>query len=423
MLLVSGLGLRQGLATLLRSNLDRSLLEALALARPLVNEENGHLRLEHPGEEDPALKELPGDLAILLYREGNLVGTLGKLPPAPPSSPQEGCFSQRAWRFCGLKLPGGVLLAGRPLEGIQESLEAMDRVLLWIGPLAFTLTGLLGYLLVGRALAPVRQLTLAAHTRAHTQTWEPLPLPSSQDELRTLAEAFNALFSALLSALERERRFTQDAAHELRTPLTVLLGRLEQAREENRDPRLEPRLAQALKAGQKLLRLVEDLLHLARAEAGQGFKRERLDLSAVMQETVEDISPLFAARGVRLEMELPQELLILWGDPIALAMAVRNLLDNALKFSPQGARVTLSLQRQGGYALLAVEDEGPGFPEEALPYVFQRFYQAKEEHRLQGSGLGLSIVAAIVRWHGGSVSAQNTPRGARVIITLPLVEA
>lgn len=106
-------------------------------------------------------------------------------------------------------------------------------------------------------------------------------------------------------------------------------------------------------------------------------------------------------------MELPQELLILWGDPIALAMAVRNLLDNALKFSPQGARVTLFLQRQGGYAVLAVEDEGPGFPEEALPYVFQRFYQAKEEHRLQGSGLGLSIVAAIVRWHGGSVSAQK----------------
>lgn len=415
-LLLAGLALRQGVARVLQAALDRSLQEALALAQPLVSEEDGHLRL---GGEGEVVRELPGDLGLLLYQGDVPVGGLGQAPPVRPA-PREGCFAQGEWRFCGQRVEGGFLLAGRPLAGLEGSLAALDRVLLWVGPAAFLLASLLGYLLLGHALAPVHRLTAAARTRAQAATPDPLPLPQARDELRTLAEAFNALLEALAQALERERRFTQDAAHELRTPLTVFLGRLEQAEEENQDPRLAPRLAQARRGAERLLRLAEDLLHLARAESPAGLRREVLDLRAVAREVAEDLEPLFAARGVTLEVRLPLEPLWVLGDRAALALAVRNLLDNALKFASKG-RVRLLLRREGDRAFLAVEDQGPGFPEAALPHLFQRFYQAQEEHRRMGSGLGLALVRAVVQGHKGGVWAENRPEGgARVGFWLPL---
>ncbi|WP_243028724.1 sensor histidine kinase [Thermus albus] len=415
-LALSGLLLRQGLTAILLENLDRSLQEALALIRPLLNEENGRPSLGSP-EEETALEHLPGDLALALYRDGKVLDARGRLPtPAP--TPREGCFTQGGWRFCGLRVEGGTFLAGRPLAGVWESREALDRVLLVVGPGGLLLGIFLGYLLLGRALSPVHRLTEAAQERARSQSWNPLPLPPTRDELRTLAEAFNSLIAALVAALERERRFTQDAAHELRTPLTVLLGRLEQAREVNRDPLLATKLELAYRSAQRLLRLAEDLLHLARAEAGRGLHREPVALEAVVREVVEDLEPLFAEKGMRLEVDLPAAPVTVLGDRTALGMVVRNLLDNTLKFAP-GGRVRLQLRRDGEEALLEVTDDGPGFPEEALPHLFERFYQAKVEHRRLGSGLGLAIVAALVHWHGGSVEARNAP-GAQVVVRLPL---
>lgn len=414
-LFISGVTLRQGLESILRANLDRSLLEALSLARPLLNEENGHMRWEQEGVE--AVRGLPGDL-VLLYGQDRLVEVLGGSLSLTPS-PREGCFTEGAWRFCGHKVGEGYLVAGRPLGGLKESLEALDRVLWGVGPGAFILALILGYILLGKALAPVHQLTLSAQQRARTQTFAPLPLPPARDELRTLAEAFNALMAALVAALDRERRFTQDAAHELRTPLTVLLGRLEQAREENRDPRLTPRLEAAHRSAQRLLSLVEELLRLARAEAGHGLRLDPVVLNEVARQVAEDLEPLFASKGIGLEVRLPPKPLVILGDEAALAMAVRNLLDNALKFSGKGA-VRLYLYPEGQEAVLEVRDEGPGFPPEALPHLFKRFYQAKEEHRRLGSGLGLAIVAAVVRWHGGWVEAANAEPGARVVVRFPL---
>ncbi|WP_018465955.1 sensor histidine kinase [Calidithermus timidus] len=415
-LLLAGISLRLGLERILQSELDQSLQAALILAEPWVNNDNGRLGLSQEGELPP---KLPADLALLLYGPRGLVEALGPKPQPLPAA-RIGCFASGEWRFCGRGVEGAILLAGRPLAGLEASLEALNRVLWAIAPGALLLALGLGYFLVGRALGPVRLLTEAARERALGRIWNrPLPEPSVRDELFTLSQAFNALLKSLGELIESERRFTQDAAHELRTPLTVLLGRLEQAQEKNHDPQVARALEQAYRSAQRLLALVEKLLHLARAEAGQGLLRERVSLHRLVAEEVEDMRPLFEVKGLALHVLLPQEPLEVTGDRLALGLALRNLLENALKFTPSG-EVRVRLRKEGEWALLEVEDTGGGFPEEALPHLFQRFYQARVEHRRSGSGLGLALVAAIVRWHGGRVEATNTAEGARMSLWLPL---
>ncbi|ADH64972.1 integral membrane sensor signal transduction histidine kinase [Allomeiothermus silvanus DSM 9946] len=415
-LLLAGVGLRLGLERILRSELDQSLHAALILAGPWVNSDNGQLSLSQEGE---LLPQLPPDLTLLLFGPQGLVEALGK-KPQPLPSPREGCFTTGSWRLCGRTVEKATLLAGRPLAGLEESLAALDRILWVVAPGALLLALGLGYLLMGRALNPVRLLTQAARERAVGRIWNrPLPEPAVRDELFTLSRAFNELLQSLGELIESERRFTQDAAHELRTPLTVLLGRLEQAQEENRDPQVARALEHAHRSAGRMLALVEKLLHLARAEAGQGLLREPLLLNRLLAEEAEDLRPLFEAKGLALRVFLWEEPLEVMGDRLALGLALRNLLENALKFTAAG-EVRLTLRKEGQEALLQVEDTGGGFPEEALPHVFQRFYQARVEHRRNGSGLGLALVAAIVRWHGGTVKAANLPQGAQIGVRLPL---
>ncbi|MBO1437971.1 HAMP domain-containing sensor histidine kinase [Meiothermus sp. CFH 77666] len=415
-LLLAGLGLRLGLARILQAELDQRLQEALVLAQPWVNSDNERLGFSQEGE---LLPKLPPDLVLLLYGAQDLTEGLGRAPHPPPA-PRVGCFAATGFRFCGTRADGGVLLAGRPLAGLEASLQALERVLFWVFPAALGLALALGYFLVGRALRPVRTLTLAARERAQSRSWNrPLPLPAARDELFTLSQAFNALLASLGQLIENERRFTQDAAHELRTPLTVLLGRLEQAQEKNRDPQVAQALDSAHRSTQRLLALVEKLLQLVRAEAGQGLVRETVALNELAAEVAEDLYPLFEAKGLVLRVNLAERPFLVTGDRLALGLALRNLLENALKFTPAG-EVWLTLRQMGAEALVEVEDTGGGIPEAALPHLFERFYQAQVEHRRSGSGLGLALVAAIARWHGGQVEVANGPRGARFRLWLPM---
>ena len=415
-LALAGVGQRIGLERILRGDLEQRLRDALTLARPLVATDEDNLRLSQEGELVP---RLPADLALLLYRpNAQLAETLGRAPrPLPP--PQTGCFSQGDWQICGEPIRGGWMLAAKPLDGLRESLSALNRVLWAVSPLAVLLALTLGYALAGRALAPVRQLTQAARERASRRLWDaPLPEPRANDELRTLSQSFNGLLATLGEVIEGERRFTQDAAHELRTPLTALLGRLEQAREKNRDPEVARVLERTQHSALGLLRLVEKLLQLARTEAGQGFAREPVALAALAQEIAEELQPLFEAKGLHLELEFVAPVLV-QGDRLALGLALRNLRDNALKFTAAGG-VRLGVRQEGRWGVVEVSDSGPGIPEAALPHLFERFYQARAEHRQHGSGLGLALVAAVVRWHGGQVEAANTAAGARMTLRLPL---
>lgn len=415
-LVASGVGLYLLLARNLTASLDASLLEAARLLVAFVEDEDGVPVLQQEGEAVPQLR---ADLvAVVLDEQGNRIDSLGRAPGGLPKLP--GGFSTwEDWRVYAEGLPGGTLLTLRERDAVDDPLESFAASFLVLAPLAVLTAFALGYLLAGRALAPVDRLTRAAYDLAQRRAWrERLPEPERRDELWRLAAASNALLGTLAEVIEGERRFTADASHELRTPLTVLRGRLEGALEAASELKVRAALEKALGAADELLTLVEKLLLLARTEAGQAAPTERVALDEVAFETAEAIRPRFDEKRLALILELPEAPVAVLGDRMALAVLVRNLLENALKFTPRG-HVTLRVE-DGLQVHLSVEDSGPGIPATALSRLFDRFYQADVRHRRSGSGLGLAIVRSVALWHGGEVCAENRPAGgARFVLELP----
>jgi two-component system, OmpR family, sensor kinase len=416
-LAASGLGLHLLLRRNLYQSLDNSLREAAHLLSVLADDETGVLRLS---DEDGKL-QLPADVvALLFHSDGQLIDSLGRTPGITPHL-ELGLSTQAQWRVYAEKIEDSTLAVMRNVERVEESLQQFDLSFLVLSPLAVLLAFALGYAFAARALNPVTSLTQAAYDLAERRAWrEVLPEPQQKDEVWRLARATNTLLETLASVIETERRFTADAAHELRTPLTVLQGRLEQALEQNQDSNLAPLLNKSATALEELLTLVEKLLFLARAEAGQGLSRERVDLADLVCNVAELLRPRLEQKGLRLALELPQKAVTVAGDSVALGLLLRNLLENAAKFTEQG-EVSVKVRQEGPEVTLVVEDTGQGLPAEALPHLFERFYQADVRHRRMGSGLGLALVKSIAAWHAGSVRASNREGGgARFVVTLPV---
>jgi two-component system, OmpR family, sensor kinase len=417
-LAASGVGLHFLLRRNLYQSLDNSLHESVSLLNSLSVDPGEVLKLR---DEDGALR-LPADLTALLFdADGNLLDNLG---PAPQTLPKIvlGFSAWEDWRVYGEVIKGRTLLVMRDVERVRESLQQFNSSFFILAPMAVLLAFVLGYLLAGQALNPVTALTKATYDLAERRAWqEKLPEPKRQDELWQLARGTNTLLNTLASVIESEKRFTADAAHELRTPLTVLQGRLEQALEQNQDPMLKQLLEKSLGASSQLRELIEKLLLLARTESGQGLSKEPLNLNDVVLETAELMRGLFAAKGLELSLDLPASDTNIQGDHVALGLLLRNLLENALKFTPVGqVKVKLYKAQQ---AELSIEDSGPGISQAALPYIFERFYQAEVKHRQSGSGLGLALAQSIAQWHGGSIEAQNSSAGGAVFtVKLPLYE-
>jgi len=414
---VSGLGLYLLLRQSLYLGLDRSLEETADLLSNFMEREDGVLEFDI--EEDGFPRLPTGLVALLTGPEGERLDNLGRVPGELPA-PSAGVSSWRDWRVFVRPLSGESLVVLRDAAFVTDSLRGFTKSFFLLAPVVTVLAFALGYLLAARALRPVDRLTRAAYALARQRAWrETLPEPASRDELWRLARAVNALLQALGETIEAERRFTADAAHELRVPLTVLQGRLEQALERTRDAGSREALAKAAAASDDLLALTETLLLLARTEAGQGLEWQRVALDEVAFDAAEMLRPLFGEKGLSLELELPDDPLWVLGDRVSLGLLVRNLLDNALKFTPGGG-VRLVVGRDREWVRLVVSDTGPGFPDEALPQVFERFYQADVAYRRTGSGLGLTLARSVARWHGGELRAANRAEGgAKMTLCLP----
>jgi two-component system, OmpR family, sensor kinase len=406
-LAASGLGLHLLLRRNLYQSLDSSLREATNFLSTLTIDKEEPLKLQN---EEGAFQP-PVDLVTLLFdSSGKLIDSLGRVPATlPPLEPGFSTWSE--WRVYTEKVQDGTLLVMRDVKRVEESLQQFDSSFLLLSPLAVLLAFALGYLFAGRALNPVTSLTSAAYDLAQRRAWrETLPEPKQKDELWQLTKATNTLLGTLADVIETERRFTADAAHELRTPLTVLQGRLEQALERNRDTDITPLLNKSATALGELLTLVEKLLLLSKTEAGQGLTKESVDLKEVITKTSELFRGQFEQKGLAFNFKPPDAPVIIQGDPVALGLLVRNLLENAYKFTERG-EVSVTLRQENQQITLTVEDTGVGIPVEALPHLFERFYQADVRHRRQGSGLGLALVQSIATWHGGSVVAENRSEG------------
>jgi heavy metal sensor kinase len=307
-----------------------------------------------------------------------------------------------------------VLVVGASLEDRDDALDGLLAQLLVIGPIALVVSSLAGYLLAAAALRPVEAMRRQAATISSDHPEQRLPLPEARDEIRRLGETLNAMLGRLEEGLTRERRFVADASHELRTPLALLRTELELALRRPRSPdELEAALRSAQEEVDRLALLAEDLLVLARADDG----RLPLRLTALRPEDVlTSVARRFSLRadgdGRRVEVSSASDAPIL-GDRLRLEQALGNLVDNALRYG--SGTVRLEAERSNGTVELRVTDEGSGFPPELLPRAFDRFTRADEARGGGASGLGLAIVEAIVRAHGGAVSAGNAPGGGAVV--------
>ncbi len=283
-------------------------------------------------------------------------------------------------------------------------------------PIACLVAGLGAWLLATRGLRPVQEMADAAGQISGRNLSGRLPI-RGQDELAGLGSKFNEVLDRLEDAFDRQRQFTADASHELRTPLT----RIRLAASE---PGAEPeQLREALRvcgqSAESMTRLVEQLLVLSRADSGRGWlKIVPTDVPTVVIRALERL-PIASAD--RIDCVLPEEAIALDCDIDAVARAISNLLDNALRYSPDSARVELAVCEVGEEVEISVRDLGPGISEKDLPHLFERFYRVDEARSgSTNAGLGLSIVQTIVSAHGGTASVESKfGQGSRFLLKLP----
>jgi two-component system sensor histidine kinase TctE len=260
---------------------------------------------------------------------------------------------------------------------------------------------------VGRGLQPLKRLEALLGDRAHRSmsTLLPIELTQAPLEVHSLAEAVNQMLAAVRRSLGQEKRFINDAAHQLRTPLAGLISQTELALTE-RDPQaLQERLTKVHAGAKRSAHLVHQLLALARTEAD--ITPQPLDMAALAREVARECTPRAITAGIDLGYEGADDL-ITQGARLLLREAISNLIDNALHYAGRGATVTLRVQRLQGFAVVEVEDNGPGLAEADALRVFERFWRASELPG--GCGLGLAIVQEITRRHGGSASVVHMQR-------------
>lgn len=321
----------------------------------------------------------------------------------------------------------GAILFGAPLDpyGLRGRLLATLLIavncMLAIGILS-------GIWLANRAMRPVAQIARTARSIGDGDLSRRINL-NTHDELGELSEVFDVMLDRLEAAFERQKRFVADAGHELRTPLSVISLESERAlASERRADDYRQSLSVVKTECSYMAKLVEDLLLLAEADLGSaGRPSEVVDLGATALEALERFGPLARLRGVSLSAaDLPE--VKVYGDSSALARALGNLIENAVKYCGPGGHVHVLLKATANEAIIRVHDDGPGIPPEKLGRVFDRFYRVDESRteengRPAGSGLGLAIVKTIIESHGGRVSASSDfGHGSEFFITLPLAE-
>ncbi|MFQ5689993.1 MAG: sensor histidine kinase [Gemmatimonadota bacterium] len=276
--------------------------------------------------------------------------------------------------------------------------------------------------LAGRAVRPVHDITDQAEKIGATTLGKRISAHADTREYERLVQVLNTMLARIDAAFEAQRRFTGDASHELRSPLTALRGELELALRRQRTPEEYRRvIASALEETSRLTGLAENLLTLARSDAGVIEPRLRkMDLAPAVRETVERLRSRAEERDIRLLCQADGPVVGLY-DPDLVDRMVRNLVDNALKFTTPGGRVTVQVSRRDSGVGIEVSDTGPGIREDALNRVFERFYrEAAARTPTEGSGLGLSIVQAIAEALGGRVTAENREVGGALFrIHLP----
>jgi two-component system OmpR family sensor kinase len=319
------------------------------------------------------------------------------------------------WRVFGVQAETRVIQVAQPMR-VREgraaalALDTLKPFALLLPVLALTI-----WIAVGSALEPLRRLTAQVKAR-RVDALDALPAERLPDEVQPLVLALNDLLGRLRAALERERAFMADAAHELRTPLTALhlqMGMLARASgEAEREAAMS-----TLSAGvQRAIRLIEQMLALARQEPRPDSERSPVRLDELSRQVVTELVPLADARRIDLGIAAAQPATVA-GDADSLRTLLRNLVDNAVRYTPPGGRVDVTVEAGPSAASVTVTDDGPGIPPEDRARVFDRFYR-RARTEPPGSGLGLAIVKAIAEAHAAAVTLADGPSGKGLAVTV-----
>jgi len=325
-----------------------------------------------------------------------------------------------------LKIPGGhvyLLQVGSATTFRNTALRELLKIIFWLLPSGVMFALLSGWWMARRVLRPLESLSAAAGDMSISQLHRRLPLTGAGDELDRLAGTFNEMFDRLEKAVTQMKDFTAAISHELRTPLTILRGEAEvtlaKASSANDYRRA---LESQLEEYAKLARMIDQMLTLARAEAGQiVLARANVELSRLVSELVEQMEAVAESKSIILTAE-PAEPVAVIGDAGWLERLILNLLDNAIKFTHEGGRVCVRVLRQADEAVLEVQDNGMGITTQALPHIFERFYRGdpSRSKELDGAGLGLSLAEWIVKEHHGRISvASQQDQGTLIRVFLP----
>jgi len=335
------------------------------------------------------------------------------LPPRAVLGFAELKLGDGTWRIFSTATRDRVIQVAQPLAIRRElAAQAALRAVAPLLGLAPILAVAIGWS-VGASLQPVRRLA-AEVTRRDADALEPVAAADLPAEVSPLVQSINALLARLRSAFDAQRAFVSDAAHELRSPLTALKLQL-QLLQRSADPASRDAAIGTLSAGiERATRLVSQLLTLARAEPGVQGPLATTDLTEAARQAVADVVALADSKSVRLTLEAKAGCTV-EGDASASQILVRNLVDNAVRYTPSGGRVELTVANQAGQVVLAVDDSGKGIPTSERERVFDRFYRRanNEEAGLEdtGSGLGLAIVRSIAQRHAASVQMEDSALG------------
>ena len=421
-----------GLGRTLRSEIDSSLVQAVDRLRdmPLATDIDDH---------DLGGVHAPGFDTQVMTTDGRVLGASDDdFSVVPLLSPEQVRTVERdgslfldtadddgePHRVLAVPLdgrPDGVLLAAAEIDTVEDAQAGLLRLAVVLAPIAGLLAGGAGWLVARRGLRPIARMTAEADRISAKDPFPRLAVPPTRDEVARLAATLNRLLDRIEGGRRREREFTADASHELRTPLAVLRAELELARHSATDERFTDALDSALEEADRLGMLVDDLLLLARTESGHLTARQVVDDLRDVDDLLPGFRTLAGRRGVSLARTGDA---VVRADSRALARAVGNLVDNAIRHAPDGGTVAVDVRQERGSAAITVTDDGPGVPPEERDRITRRFLQLDLADRSGGgAGLGLAIVSSVTAAHSGRLEVAEAPSGHGLAVTMWLPAA
>jgi heavy metal sensor kinase len=334
-------------------------------------------------------------------------------------------FAEEKVRIAAINTGTFTAQVAYPESEIFEPLDHIKSIFLVLAPIFVLFTFAGGWILSGGILRPIKEISSTAERISASNLNQRIPVSGVDDELSRLIKTINTMMDRLEAAFDQMKQFSMDIAHELKTPLTIIKGEAELAIEQTLTTDEYKRLvANILEEITRISHIIDDLLTLAKAEAKQiTIKQEPVELLGIVEDIYEDALILAVNKNISVQYA-EKESATVFGDNLRLQQLFRNLLVNAIKFTPQNGVISLSLKKVNDFVDISIQDSGIGIPKESLEKIFHRFYRVDEARSRSkgGSGLGLAISKWITEAHGGSIKVESAVgEGSIFTVSLPLL--